>query len=120
LPRPIGKILIVELGGWSYASLPLWLASAGYEPEVVQGQEAAFTVLRHTSPVTLIVGGNGDAEFYSALRRASMVPILVLAPAANPEQIVAALGAGVDDLQPDSIDAGEIVARVNALVRRFR
>ena len=120
LPRSIGKILIVELGGWTDPLLPMWLCSAGYEPEVVQGREAGLDALRSAKPTMLIVKGAADPEFYSALRGASAAPILALAPAADPGQIVAAFGAGVDDFQPDSIEAGEIVARVNALVRRFR
>lgn len=120
LSRSIGKILIIELGGWTDPPLALWLQSAGYEPKVAQGRQSGLDALYDAMPLMLIVGGSADPKYYIALRRVSVVPILALTPTADPEQIVAAFNAGVDDVQMDSIPSNEIIARVNALVRRFK
>ena len=120
LARSIGKILIIELGGWTDPPLPLWLRSAGYEPQVVQGRQAGLDTLDDAKPLMLIVGGDADPKFYVALRRMCVIPILALTPTADPEQTVAAFGAGVDDFQTDALRSEEIIARVNALVRRFK
>ena len=120
MSRSIGKILIVELGGWTDPPLALWLQSAGYEPKIAQGRQSGLDALYDTMPLMLIVGGDADPKYYVALRRVSVVPILALTPTAEPEQIVAAFNAGVDDVQMDSIPSNEILARVNALVRRFK
>jgi hypothetical protein len=118
--RSIGKILIIELGGWTDPPLALWLQSAGYEPKVAQGRQLGLDAVYAAMPLMLIVGGNADPKYYAALRRVSVVPILALTPTTDPEQIVAAFNAGVDDVQMDSIPSNEILARVNALVRRFK
>ncbi len=120
LSRSIGKILIIELGGWTNPPLSLWLRSAGYEPKVVQGRQAGLDALYDAKPLMLIVGGHADPKFYVALRRVCVIPILALTPSADPAQTVAAFGAGVDDFQSDTIRSEEIIARVNALVRRFK
>lgn len=117
-PGSTGKILIVELGGWTCGSLPALLSQGGYEVQVVSGREAALGVLERGPPVLFIVGGMADPDFYRALRRASAAPILALVPREDEAQVLSAFATGVDQYQTGSISNGEAAAWARALLRR--
>ena len=119
LPRPDGVILIIEVEGWTCGVLPIQIELTGYEVRVVRGREAVDS-LRLMHPILLIVGGAASLAFYRSLHRASPAPILALVPEADEEWVLDAFSAGVDDCQVGPISSGEIVARVRAILRRFK
>ena len=113
-----GRILIVELNGWTCGSLPSLLGQGGYETWVVRGEEAALDVLRGETPILLIVGGKADPDFYQAVYRALSAPILALAPKGDEEQALSAFAAGVDQYQTGLVSSAEVAARARAMLRR--
>jgi len=113
-PNAAGKILIVELDGWTCGSLPSLLGQGGYEAQVVRGEEAALDVLKRETPVLLIVGGRADPDFYRALS----APILALDPKGDEEQALSAFAAGVDQYQTGIVSSAEVAARARAMLRR--
>ena len=119
LPRPNGVILIIEVEGWMCGALPIQIERIGYEVRVVRGRVAVDS-LRLMNPILLIVGGAASLAFYRSLHQATMAPILALVPEADEEWVLDAFSAGVDDCQVGPISSGEIVARVRAILRRFR
>jgi CheY-like chemotaxis protein len=119
-PGSTGRILIVELGGWTCGSLPALLSQGGYEMQVVCGREAALGALEREGLVLFIVGGVADLDLYRALRRASAAPILALVPREDEAQVLSALATGVDQYQTGSISNGEAAAWARTLLRRGR
>ena len=111
-------ILIIELRGWACGPLPRLLGQSGYETQVVRGREAALGVLRLKAPVLIVVGGTATTRLYHALRQASPVPILALAPQGDAEQAISAYAAGVDQYQAGPISSDEVAARARAVLRR--
>jgi len=113
-----GRILIVELNGWTCGLLPSLLGQGGYKTRVVRGEEAALDVLRRETPVLLIVGGRADPDFYCAVCRASSAPILALDAKGDEEQALLAFAAGVDQYQTGFVSSAEVAARARAMLRR--
>jgi DNA-binding response OmpR family regulator len=121
-PSPaLGKtVLIVRLNGWAYAPLARQLEQSGYGAQVVNGGPAALNALVTLLPAVLVVVGPADVPLYGALRRATPVPILVLATHADEETTLSAFAAGVDQFQAMPVSCDEAMARVLALLRRGR
>jgi DNA-binding response OmpR family regulator len=113
-------VLIIQVGGWKGERLLGLLCAAGYDARVVDERDAALEILKGEHPILLVVDGAADLNLYRALRAASIVPILVLAPESDQDLVTTALDAGVDDYQAGPISNREIIARVHAIVRSAR
>jgi two-component system cell cycle response regulator CtrA len=65
-----------------------------------------------------------DVEGYEVLRRLRAqpvrTPILILSDRADPDYKIKGLGFGADDFLPKPFDAGELAARIRAIVRRSK
>lgn len=68
--------------------------------------------------VDLRVEEGSGIDLIRMIRAATDVPILAVGPNAGPEEAVAALEAGADDVMPYSIDRIELGARLRAALRR--
>ena len=121
LAAPGGEkmVLIVDLDGRTGSPLGQSLARSGFGPHVVRRGGAALGMLGRAAPAAVIVAGPADPDLYRALRRATRVPLLALDPQADDAQVLAAFAAGVDQFQAGPISPDEVVARVQALLRRF-
>jgi DNA-binding response OmpR family regulator len=117
-PDAAGRVLIVQVGGWTCGSLPQRLGQFGHETQVVRGRETALEVLEHQGPALLIVGGAADLDLYRALRQASPAPILALVPQGNARRAVVAFAAGVDQYQAGPISNNEAAMWARAMLRR--
>lgn len=113
-----GRVLIVEVGGWTCGSLPQRLGQFGHETQVVRGREAALQALEHQVPALLVVGGTADPDLYHALRQASPAPILALVPQKDAGQAMVAFAAGVDQYQAGPISNNEAAMWARAMLRR--
>ncbi len=116
---PLGRrILVVDLDGRAGRPLAQALTRSGFEPHVVRRETAALGLIGQEPPEAMIVAGPANLNFYRALRRATPAPILALDPYADDERVLAAFAAGVDQFQAGSTGPEEIVARLQALLRR--
>lgn len=87
------------------------------------GSEAMLLAERYQYDLVLLdlmlPGLSGEACI-SALRKGSTMPILVLSAKVGVEDRVNVLGLGADDFIPKPFDNAEVLARVEAQLRRYR
>jgi DNA-binding response OmpR family regulator len=118
VPGSAKVVLIIDLDGRVGQLLAQSLEKAGFVPHVASRGNGALELLGRAAPAVAIVVGPADLDFYRALRRATSAPILALDPQAGDEQVLGAFAAGVDQFQARPTSHDEIVARVQALLRR--
>jgi DNA-binding response OmpR family regulator len=100
------------------------LTAAGHTCEAFRSGKALFLQLRRESFDMLIIdwqapNANGEEVLTWARERLSPTfPVLFLTHRAGEDDIVAGLAAGADDYMIKPIRRGELVARVQALLRR--
>lgn len=118
-----GRILIVEAGRYWRACLEPHLAAAGFGVDAVPNGDAALARL-HTTPYALVLLGmmQGTQEGLAvchAIRRTRALPIVMLAARSDESDRLAAFAAGADDFLTAPVSAGEMTARIRAVLRRF-
>jgi DNA-binding response OmpR family regulator len=98
------------------------LAEEGYATDVVTDSRQALEVFSRTNPdlVTLdvMMPSLDGISLCLELRRNSDVPILFLSARKDPPDRVVGLRIGADDYMAKPFDTEELVARVDALLRR--
>lgn len=118
------RILVVEDDERIRASVRLALEDEGYlVVETATGEEAlaAFDQrAAHLAIIDLMLPGMDGFECCRALRRTSMVPIIIVTARADTHDVVAGLEAGADDYVTKPFVAKELAARIRALLRRAR
>jgi len=118
------KVLLVE----DNAELSLWLASLlreqGFGVDPVSEGEAADLLLReHAYDVVLLDlnlpgGVSGKGVLRRLRERQDGVPVMILTASASLDQKVQCLEIGADDYLVKPVEIRELVARIQALVRR--
>jgi two-component system, OmpR family, KDP operon response regulator KdpE len=101
------KVLLREAG---FEAVPAETVSQALDLAAVRPPEAAI--------VDLVLPDGDGIELTRKLREWSEMPILVLSAVGEEEQKVRALDAGADDYITKPFGARELVARLNAAVRR--
>jgi two-component system response regulator BaeR len=116
------KILIVEDDRKIAAVLADYLRNAGFICEIFSdGREVVQRVQRDAPSAVLLdrMLPSGDGiEFCAALRKFSDVPIIMITARIELNDRLHGLGAGADDYVTKPFNPGEVVARVEAVVRR--
>ena len=108
----INKLLCRILEGAGYACRP---AFSGSEAVLWAEQYEYDLVL-----LDLMLPGLTGEEFIAQMRRKKTMPILVLSAKAGLEDRVNVLRLGADDFIPKPFDNAEVLARVEAQLRRYR
>ncbi len=97
---------------------------AGYDcRQAFSGSEAALLAEQYSYDLILLdlmLPGLSGEEFIQRLRRGKTMPIIVLSAKAGLEDRVNVLGLGADDFIPKPFDNAEVLARVDAQLRRYR
>lgn len=117
------RILLVEDDRSSALSVQAILRGASMVVDAVASGEEALEMARiYDYDLMLLDLGLPDMDGYEVLRalRAGRnpVPVLILSANARPEARVKAFNAGADDFLPKPFDGRELVARIQAIVRR--
>ena len=98
------------------------LGEEGYETEIVTDSRQALDVFERTKPdvVTLdvMMPSLDGISLCLELRRYSEVPILFISAKKDPPDRVVGLRIGADDYMSKPFDTDELVARIEALLRR--
>ena len=108
----INKLLCRILEGAGYACRP---AFSGSEAALWAGQYEYDLVL-----LDLMLPGLTGEEFIARMRKKKTMPILVLSAKAGLEDRVNVLKLGADDFIPKPFDNAEVLARVEAQLRRYK
>ena len=116
------RIVIVEDDAVVANTLKLYLEQAGYHPvtardgvtglELAREKDVALVIL------DLMVPGISGREVCKRLRQESTVPIMMLTARTSEDDRVSGLELGADDYVPKPFRPREVVARVQALLRR--
>ena len=116
------RILVVEDETETVLLLKHILRSAGYNVlGAFSGQEALkkFSEVKpNLVMLDLMMPGMDGWETYRYLRQMSDVPVMILSAVANKEEVVRALRMGVDDYLTKPFINAEVIARVEAILRR--
>jgi two-component system cell cycle response regulator len=118
-----GQILLVDGSASQRLVLKSRLAAASYDVVAVADVAGAAASIAVSRPDLLLVdlasAGAGLAGFLRSLRSdAAGLPVLGLCPAACAELRMAALASGADDVLPQPVDEGVLLARLRNLLRR--
>ncbi len=119
-PGRAGAVLLVEDGALASATLARALGAKGFSAERVRGaDEGVAAALRGPYDLVLLAltesSGIGACR---AIRARATVPVIVVSPFDDEAERVAGLEAGADDYVRSPFTAREVVARVDAVLRR--
>jgi DNA-binding response OmpR family regulator len=116
------QIVIIEDDAVVAHTLKLYLEQAGFEPVVshdgIHGLEMARSKNVVLVILDLMIPGMSGQEVCKRLRQKSTVPILMITARASEDDRVAGLDLGADDYVTKPFRPREVVARVQALLRR--
>lgn len=116
------RILVVEDETETVLLLKHILRSAGYNVLGAFSGQEALKKFSEVKPnlvlLDLMMPGMDGWETYRYLRQMSDVPVMILSAVANKEEVVRALRMGVDDYLTKPFINAEVIARVEAILRR--
>jgi two-component system KDP operon response regulator KdpE len=116
------RILVIDDEPHILRALKAILSSRGFEvDEAASGAEAMDLLLQHTPDLIVLdltLPDIDGIQLCERFRSWLSTPIIVLSVRADESDKIAALEAGADDYVTKPFSAGELVARVNALLRR--
>src|SRR5215204_2896179 len=119
-----GTILIVEDNRETASLLGAYLEREGFDTVVAANGRQALELAEQHDPVFLILDlmlPHVDGwEVCRQLRRASDVPILILSARGETHERIRGLTLGADDYVVKPFSPGELMARVNNILRRVR
>ncbi|QDH17297.1 response regulator transcription factor [Swingsia samuiensis] len=119
------RILLVDNDLQSSNNLTLMLRTASFMVDHTTSGEEAIDMLRHYDyDVVVLELLLEDIEGYEVIRRARAAkittPIIILSGLLRPQAKIKAFSLGADDYLTKPYDTGELVARLQAVARRFR
>src|SRR5512140_2033064 len=116
------RILVVEDEPDTVLLLKHMLRGAGYNVLGATSGQEALKKFSEVKPnlvlLDLMMPGMDGWETYRYLRQMSDVPVMILSAIASKDEVVRALRAGVDDYLTKPFVNAEVVARVEAILRR--
>jgi two-component system, cell cycle response regulator CtrA len=119
------RVLLIDDDLTVSRGLTLVLRTAGAVVDPVEtGEEGLELIRRYDYDIVVLELTLADMEGYEVVRRMRAgrisTPVLVLTAMARPEARVKALSAGADDVLCKPFDRAELLARMQAIVRRSK
>ncbi len=119
------RVLLVEDDLTAARGISLMLKSGGAVVDAADTGEEALELLRHYDyDIVVLDLMLPDMEGYEVVRRMRAarndVPVLILSGLSRPQAKVKGLGVGADDFITKPFDKAELVARMQAIVRRSK
>jgi len=118
------RILIVEDDDGIRETLKYHLDTAGYLVTEARDGALGLRLARTSRPdlvlLDLMLPGMSGMEFCRALRRSSRVPIIMVTAKDSEVDKIVGLELGADDYVTKPFSVREVLARVNAVIRRSR
>jgi DNA-binding response OmpR family regulator len=116
------KIVVIEDDAVVSETLALYLKSAGYDVTIAADGVSGLKAASHDDVslvvLDLMVPGLPGLEVCRRLRQSSTVPIVMLTARAAEDDRLAGFDAGADDYVSKPFSPKEVVARVQAVLRR--
>lgn len=116
------RVLVVEDDAHIRSVLRTLLESAGYRVELAENAARAQVEARANRPDAIIVDlglpDRDGQQLIRDIRQFSTVPMIVLSARSAEQQKITALDNGADDYVTKPFDAGELLARLRAALRR--
>jgi two-component system KDP operon response regulator KdpE len=118
------SILVVD-NDPKYISLLRQVLNTDYLVIVANNGERAIQMAAEEQPIMLILeidhqGNVGGYEVISRIREFSDIPIVILSSKENTENFLRAYNAGVDDYITKPFNSKILLARINAILKRYR
>lgn len=118
------KILIVDDDSNIAELISLYLTKECFETSIVEDGEAALNAFKIFSPdlilLDLMLPGIDGYEVCREIRKTSSIPIIMLSAKGEIFDKVLGLELGADDYMIKPFDSKELVARVKAVLRRYK
>ena len=118
------KILIVDDDNNIAELISLYLTKECFEPMIVNDGESALESVKSFQPdlilLDLMLPGIDGYQVYREVRTTSSVPIIMLSAKGEVFDKVLGLELGADDYMEKPFDTKELVARVKAVLRRYK
>jgi two-component system, OmpR family, response regulator MtrA len=119
-------LLLVEDDARIREALGLALTDEGYRVIEAGTGEQALSLLASEAPgpdvvlLDLMLPGMDGLAVCARIRERGDLPIIMVTARTGPDEVIAGLEAGADDYVTKPVDAGELGARIRALLRRVR
>lgn len=119
-------LLLVEDDPRIRGALGMALTDRGYRVDEAASGEQALRRLDADAGqpdvvlLDLMLPGMDGLEVCAQIRERGDLPIIIVTARTAPQEVIAGLEAGADDYVTKPVDAGELTARVRALLRRVR
>ena len=118
------KILIVDDDNNIAELISLYLTKECFETQIVNDGESALEAIRSFSPnlilLDLMLPGIDGYQVCREVRASSSIPIIMLSAKGEIFDKVLGLELGADDYMEKPFDTKELVARVKAVLRRYK
>jgi DNA-binding response OmpR family regulator len=116
------QILVVEEEADSQALLHSILAQAGYQVQIAENGPDAIDLMQYYIPDAVlldwILPGMEGIAVCRNIRNWSNVPVLMITSRTSQQDLITALDAGADDYITKPFQSEELLARLNAVLRR--
>ena len=119
------RVLLIEDDRSTAASIEIALATTGIICDVARSAEEGEELLRDfeydLAILDLMLPDRDGHELLLRIRSAKIkIPILILSGLSSADQKIKGLGFGADDYMVKPFDRGELIARIQAIVRRSK
>jgi DNA-binding response OmpR family regulator len=118
------RVLVIDDDRKLCSLLSEYLGSVGLEVLTAQSADTGLPLLRTEQPdivvLDVMLPGMDGFEICRAIRRSSSVPIIMLTARGEVTDRVVGLELGADDYMPKPFEPRELVARIQAILRRGR
>ena len=119
-----GRVLVIDDDRKLCGLLSAYLSSTGFEVVTAGTGDDGLRILRAEEPdivvLDVMLPGADGFEVCRAIRRTSSVPIVMLTARGEVTDRVVGLELGADDYMPKPFEPRELVARIQAILRRGR
>ena len=118
------KILIVDDDNNIAELISLYLTKEMYETRIAEDGEEALSIFREFDPnlviLDLMLPGKDGYEVCREIRQMKDTPVIMLSAKGETFDKVLGLELGADDYMIKPFDSKELVARVKAVLRRYK
>jgi two-component system OmpR family response regulator len=124
-PNAVGDtVLVVDDDGQILELVARFLRANGYRVQVARNGVEMAEQLRHAAidlvVLDLMLPGANGLDLCRELRRSSVLPVIMLTAKGDDVDRIIGLEVGADDYLPKPFNPRELLARINAVLRRAR
>jgi two-component system, OmpR family, response regulator len=124
-PLPLSfEVLVVDDDGETLSLVAKFLRTNGFRVHTARSGPEMNEALKHTAVdlivLDLMLPGRSGLDLCRDLRRTSSIPVIMLTAKGEETDRIIGLEVGADDYLPKPFNPRELLARINAVLRRMR